>query len=241
MARKHQASTLLKQGRSPCEISREMAISIDSVTQYLCTRVGEGAIRRSHVVFSIPKDDRLAIEQAIGKVGLTESSILRWLRRNGFTQAISNLPAYLVFRDVHPHRVARGDMYEDLTGLEILLHQYVREWLIAQYGEGELWWRQGVPLNIRKDCQSMREADIEPSGHPYSYTTFVHLKEIFEKQWAVLAEGLSPKARSDRKAFLSGLDRLNRIRNRVMHPVRDMPPTEEDFEFLHNYQSFLAS
>jgi len=132
-------------------------------------------------------------------------------------------------------------MYEKLTGLEMLLHQYVRERLIDKYGDGEKWWREGVPLSIRKDCQSLREGDIEPSRDPYSYTTFVHLKEIFEKQWAVLAEGLGARAQSDRKTFLSGLDRLNRIRNRVMHPVRDMPPTEEDFEFLHQYQKFLVS
>jgi hypothetical protein len=240
MARKHQAADLLEQGLSPCEIAREMGISINSVTQYLCTRIGEGAIRRSDVVFSIQRDHRVAIEQAIAQVGQTESGILRWLARNGLADASSNLRAYLVFRDPL-HQVARGDMYERLTFLETVLHQCVKEKLIAKYGDGEAWWRQGVPLSIRKDCQGLREADIEPSRHPYSYTTVVHLKEIFEKQWAVLAGMLGPKAGSDRKAFLSGLDRLNGIRNRVMHPVRDMPPTEEDFEFLHQYQDFLVS
>jgi hypothetical protein len=37
------------------------------------------------------------------------------------------------------------------------------------------------------------------------------------------------------------LDQLNRIRNRVMHPVRRSPPTENDFAFLDDFWNFVVS
>jgi hypothetical protein len=39
----------------------------------------------------------------------------------------------------------------------------------------------------------------------------------------------------EKKKVLSGLVRLNSIRNRVMHPVRHAAPTLEDFEFIQNF------
>jgi hypothetical protein len=62
-----------------------------------------------------------------------------------------------------------------------------------------------------------------------------------DERWELLSAGLSASARADKRQFLSGLDRLNRIRNCVMHPVRGTPPTGEDFAFLGDFWKFVSS
>jgi predicted transcriptional regulator len=47
MARKHEASKLLKEGNNPFEISKNMGISVASVMQYLLLQIMEGAIQKS--------------------------------------------------------------------------------------------------------------------------------------------------------------------------------------------------
>jgi hypothetical protein len=208
-----------------------MGISVKSVVQYFCTQVGEGSLRRSDVLFSISKDDRDAFEEGIQAAGPREADVRDWLQRNRPNVNDEDLVAYLVVRDA---RIALGDMYELLSGFEKGLHSYVRLKLIEEYGD-DRWWRDGVPEGIRAECASLRERDVEPSGDPFKYTTLIHLKEIFDKRWDVLSKGAGSDMRSNKKKFLSDLDQLNRVRNRVMHPVRDCPPTEQDFAFLWRF------
>lgn len=61
MARKDQAARHLLAGSSPRQIANTMGISIGSVEQYLYTKVGEGTIKRSDILFSIDSDTRKLI------------------------------------------------------------------------------------------------------------------------------------------------------------------------------------
>jgi len=45
------------------------------------------------------------------------------------------------------------------------------------FGDGEEFLR-----SFAKDCTLAKEASPEPRAEAYCYTTFIHLRDIFEKQ-----------------------------------------------------------
>jgi len=92
-----------------------------------------------------------------------------------------------------------------------------------------------VPTEIRTYCQEMRETDKEPAVEPFCYTTFVHLSKMLHKQWGLFSEVLPAVIRKDKKKLVDDLDKLNIIRNYVMHPVKGVPITEDD---LSSFASF---
>lgn len=84
-----------------------------------------------------------------------------------------------------------------------------------------------------------REQDDDPDSDPYTYTTFIHLKTIFDKQWSTLSRGLPVSVANDKRLFLDNLQDLNKIRNRIMHPVRRYSPTVGDFQFVLEFALVL--
>jgi len=137
-------------------------------------------------------------------------------------------------------RHALGDMYEDIRAIETHLHELIREALIEKYGEGELeWWREGIPLSIRQNCQSRREEDEDPVEDPYCYTDLLDLWHILDKQWNILKDALPDSFKVNKQGLRSSLIRLNLIRRQVMHPVRGVIPSEEDFEFIREFKEQL--
>jgi hypothetical protein len=234
MARKDQAARLLVAGNSPRQIAKIMGITISSVEQYLYTKVGEGTIKRSDILFSIDSETRKLIEDLIQQLGKTDSnSIFGAARRNGHALDYDELTIYLRLRDA---RVSMGDMYELICRLEMELHQAIKITLVERYGKGEKgWWREGVSNEIRKYCQDSREDDKDPEVEPFCYTTIVHLSKILDKQWALFASVLPATVVSDKKRLLNELNKLNVIRNYVMHPVKGVPITEDDFVFVREF------
>jgi hypothetical protein len=202
----------------------------------LYNQVGQGWLRRSDILFSIDADVRRAIEETIQHTGKDSlSAVARELRRSGTSIDRSDLRVYLKLRDA---RADLGDMYEFIRDIELRLHQYVRSSLVAAYGN-ENWWRQGVPLPVREDCAVTSERDAEPANELYCYTTLMHLRLIFDREWPALSASLPGKLRSDKPEFLDALRRLNRIRNVVMHPVKGIRISDEDFEFVRRLHSQL--
>jgi hypothetical protein len=131
---------------------------------------------------------------------------------------------------------ALGDMYEDLRRIEITLHERIREALIREYGDGEAgWWRHGIPEGVRVKCQERRERDRDDPCQPFSYSDLLDLDASLEEQWALLKD-LFPDYTANRKQLSKDLRRLNRIRNKVMHPVRGVVPDDDDFEFVRGLQ-----
>jgi len=131
---------------------------------------------------------------------------------------------------------ALGDMYEDIRLIEIELHERIRKELVRRYGDGEAgWWRQGVPEGVRVKCQERRERDQDDPCQPFRYSDLLDLDAILEGEWSLLKD-LFPDYSANRKQLSKDLRRLNRIRNKVMHPVRDLVPGEEDFDFVHGLQ-----
>jgi hypothetical protein len=133
-------------------------------------------------------------------------------------------------------RNALGDMYEDIRRIEIGLHAKIREALVRGYGDGEAgWWRQGVPEKVRVKCQERRERDVDDPCQPFHYSDLLDLDAILEDQWALLND-LFPDYAANRRQLSKDLKQLNRIRNKVMHPVRGLVPGEEEFDFVRGLQ-----
>ena len=84
-----------------------------------------------------------------------------------------------------------------------------------------------MPKLVRTDLSKKYEEDDEPAAHPYCYTNLVHLDKILEYNWKELISVLPKNVSADRKKLSKNLNRLNRIRNYVMHPVKGIYPTED--------------
>jgi hypothetical protein len=234
--RRKQAADLLLRGFAPSKIAEEMKLPLGVVMNFLYNQVGQGWIRRSDILFSIDSSVRAAIEDAIRGTGKDSvAAVSRALSAAGINANRGDLRIYLKMRDA---RADLGDMYEFIRDIELRLHQYVRASLIAAYGP-ENWWREGVPLPVREDCAITSERDAEPANELYCYTTLMHLRLIFDREWRALSTSLPGKLRGDKPEFLDSLRRLNRIRNVVMHPVKGIRIGDEDFEFVRRLHSQL--
>ncbi len=131
-------------------------------------------------------------------------------------------------------------MYELVQNIEKNLHKAIREALVNEYGSRK-WWREGIPVGIRQELVSRREADPEPGEEPYNYTTLIHLKEICDKRWAVVSSTFLPEIRADKRKFLTNMTKLNQIRNKVMHPVKGPEPGQDDIRFVQSFKESLGS
>jgi hypothetical protein len=238
MAKKDQAADLLRQGLPPSQIAQQMHITPAVVMQYLCLKIGEGELRRSDIAFSLPHDARVAIEEIIEKADgpVTVGKIQRELRKRHVTTNRIDVGVYLHYRRA---RVVLGDMYELVRNVEVRLHSFIKQAFIAEFTE-ENWWRGGVPDNIRAECAALLEKDPEPADEPYGYTHLINLREILDKRWPILSKFMPKQLLNQKKELMERLLKLNRIRNSVMHPVRNAAITEEDFEFVRDLASDLA-
>lgn len=232
LGRKQLTLQLARAGRTPSEIADRLGAPFATVMAHLYGLVGEGALKRSDIVFSFDQDTRDAIERAIETQGTTDSRKLRKvLLKEDVPIRREDLAVYLTLRDA---RVALGDMYEMVRDTELALHDLIRGAFVREYGEDQ-WWREGVPANVRAECAALYEHDPEPAPDAYGYTSLIHLREILEKRWDVLAPALPPALRTNRKTLLSDLVTLNRIRNAVMHPVRRAAFDDREFLFVRDF------
>jgi len=237
MARKDEAMKLLREGVPPSEIAQRMHISTAAVMTSLCLKIGEGELRRSDIAFSLPRETRAAIEAAIEKTGsLNAAAITRQMKRDGVTANRLDVGVYVNYRRA---RVVLGDMYELVRTLELRLHSFIRDAFIAEYGE-ENWWRSGVPDTIRAECAALREKDPEPAEDAFCYTHLINIREMLDKRWPVLSKYMPKHLLNGKKELLERLLRLNRVRNTVMHPVRNAVLTEDEFEFVRDLEHDLA-
>jgi hypothetical protein len=199
--------------------------------QYLCLKIGEGELRRSDIAFSLSAEVRTAIEDAIQQTGSTSLGVVtRALRKRGIAANRVDVGIYLHYRGA---RAVLGDMYELVRTIEVRLHSFIKHAFITEFGEDQ-WWRSGVPDNIRADCAALLEKDPEPADEPYCYTHLINLREILDKRWPVLAKYMPKHLLNQKKELLDRVTKLNRIRNSVMHPVRNAALDEDAFEFVRD-------
>lgn len=232
---------LLKQGLSPGETRRTRqqagkGSSVNTIIPYIDSLIGAGDIRRSDVLFTIKLKTRREIEVAIGRdQRASDDQVARSLVTAGTTVDPADVAAFRRYGDA---RFSLGDMYENVRAIEVGLHKLVRAALEARQPGGRQWWTDGVPSEIRLECERRRGRDKEPAEHSYNYTDLLHIREIVNRHWDVIAAKLPA---GSRKAELHrDLGRLNRIRRMVMHPSNGRAPSDEDFEFVRAVKKQLG-
>ena len=219
-----------------------MGISLSSVRQYLCTLVGEGLLRHSDIAFNIA--ERHLIEGAICNNGIsvtegpykqlrTAQEIYVTLSKQGHKISRDLVQLYLVTRD------ARPDLYALICEIEVSLHRLVKQTLEAEYGSR--WWREEIPEPTRKNCQGRKEEDSSPLDDPYYYTTFIELESIIDNNWRVSRRLLARTLAVNKPDTLQKLQRINGIRNKVMHPVKVIIQYEDDYRFCRSLLTELSS
>jgi hypothetical protein len=234
MARKQEAVSQLRHGRSPAEIATRMGVSVETVMGYLYNQVGEGKIRRSDILFAVGDDTRMAVQAIEQEHGEINRAQLRRIIRQQYPEVSADEAwVYITLRTPETYL---GDMYWYIYTLESLLHVFIQNALMTAYGND--WWRMGIPENIRADCAATRERDPEPEHEPYCYTTLIHIKEIIDRRWNLFSKVISKGAASKKSEFLSGFTKLNNIRNRVMHAAKGNPPDEADFRVVREFIDF---
>src|SRR6266545_190628 len=232
MGARDEVLEMFRSGLDPIQISSARGTTVQTTIGYLEQLVGRGHLRRSDVLFSTRKERRDPITRLLDGAARGDGRLTplkEALEQQGHDVTWEELRVVVSF---HQPEAPFGDMYEDVRTIECGLHRMVRSVLEEQFGDGEAgWWRQGVPINIRQDCQVRREEDLHPAAEPWCYTDLKHLERIIDRRWSMIAAHL-PVRPEDKQSVLRDLARLNQIRNQVMHPVRAERPSEEDFEFV---------
>ena len=236
--RREEVISLFNQGYSPKEISQKIRnISFKRVMDFLYMQAGERNIRLSDIWFSINHNIRAAVEKYdTAKEGNSEEEEIKTL--------VELADLYMIHKDevslflkLKKKRVTYGDMYELISEIELLLHRTIKNVLIKNYGKE--WWIQVVPQKVREKCEDMYNKDTYRAKEPFSYTSFIDLKILFKKLWSQFENILPIDIVNDKKVFLTKLVRINRIRNGVMHPIKEYKLTSDDFDFVYEFHAAI--
>jgi hypothetical protein len=239
MEKPNRILALLSEGLSPSQIAIQCKVPTSSVIQQISTAVNEGRVRRSEVLSTLNTEWREWVESFVQNGHKLSPERLCASLKLAFDWDIDIEELKLLFAYIGKP-IRAGDMYGLLYEVERTLHTSIKAVLGAKYGFNEAgWWKQGVPEKVRIDCVQARERDLEYTGEPYNFTTLIHLADILEKKWDIFSLRLPTSVAKNKPGFMQNLKRMNNIRNRVMHPVRGMPPTEEEYEFMKEMQRKL--
>jgi hypothetical protein len=136
------------------------------------------------------------------------------------------------------------DTYRFLRDLEMTLHRVIRRTLdLAFPKHDDDWWSKGVPLETRKRCSAMQEEDADHHLEAYSYTNFIDFMKIIgsKSNKDKFREVLPMELADDRKMaqLLKDLERVNEIRNGVMHPIKGIPLLKDQCDFVRRLRDQL--
>jgi hypothetical protein len=230
----------LRSGLTPPEIATQQGVSLSSVLSYLDQAVGENKIARSEIYFSIPVDARTQVERACREREYQPLPGARHVSLEPVAELLLGVDVDLVQVCLAYGPASRyyGELYELVRRYEIDLHNFVRHVLVNHQGEQERrWWYTGVSVNVRKGCAERAEELGRFGLDPWTCTYLLDLQAVIKDQWS-LFDGYFRVA--SRNEVFTQIKTVNDVRNRVMHPVRDTPPTDEDFDTLEEAYARLA-
>jgi len=235
MGVRHDITRQLREGLSPLDIRKGLSRGAN-IVHLVLLQVGEGNLHLSEVFFLIPRERQDQYEGVLERFpGRRMSS---WRSSCAARRLdIEEFTLYVLSKDS-----LHGDMYGHLRDLEVGLHGLVRAVLEHAFCmHDDAWWREGVPERIRVKCAITKEEDPQPMSEPYAYTTLIDLKTILDKQWKVFEKVLPKELSSNKKLLLGWFDRLNAIRNGVMHPIKPIEITQDDFAFVREMRQALSA
>jgi len=227
--RKLEAERLLRDGLYLSQIAERMNVTPRTVTQYLLLGVGERRLRLSDLYFSWPADKRETM-QGYEEAGSSTERPDRGLQSEGLTTGDFEL-----FKALRTRSTFYGDMYEYVSATELRIHSLVRRILEEHFGSHvREWWLNGVPENIRVSCVELREKD-KLRFDAFCYMCLIDLSTIIKHNRNLFKDHLPASHRDNKKLFDREFRRLNRVRNMVMHPIKNRQWSEDKFEFVRDF------
>jgi len=130
--------------------------------------------------------------------------------------------------------------YRLLERIENAIHRLVRQRLENHFGSSEAdWYVRGFPDKLRAELAGKREYDSDRE-EAVAYMDLIDFKSVVEKNWVLFEDvfGAECWGGKQRRARLSGFERLNRIRRPVGHPIRRGISLDE-YRFLEELDKSL--
>ena len=117
--------------------------------------------------------------------------------------------------DIRAAAAAMAPYYEMFYSLEATIRRLISETLEAS--EGEEWWEQVVPEEVRKNGAKARQRELDSgttprSDEPIDFTTFGELGEIIKSNWDVFGAIFSSQRAVERV-----MSSLNTVRGPIAH------------------------
>lgn len=114
---------------------------------------------------------------------------------------------------------------------------------LSERAEGEDWWTEFVPLNIRTSCAQRQEEERNQFPRE-AYLCLIDLKTILEKNWRLFEHHFRAAGVGDKKNGLEWIDAVNcKYRRMAWHPLKrhvtGFKYSSGDIEFLRERIGFL--
>ena len=131
--------------------------------------------------------------------------------------------------------------YAHLWEIETRLHRFVSVRLESEYGHH--WW-QAFPNKLKHECIDKADADKYYTLSPDCYIDFLDLREVIKHDknrefFKPVFESLNSDYKDPQSEFHQKLERVNRIRNNIMHPLKRLAPSHEDMDTLEQFLEFV--
>ena len=221
--------------QSPSLIASKLCAPVKTVIDHLWILVGRGSLRLTDIYFAFSQEQRVTLKAAVDRT--STNHLAEELKRVGLT-----LEEVDLFNKLKKQQVVGSEMYEFVSEIELAIHEFIRNVLVDHFGGlEEQWWREGIPLQIRKKCQSRREEDEQPSDSGFAYTDLIDLSDIIAKNWGLFQPGLHATYQANRKLLQRDFVNLNDVRKAVMHPVKRRKWREGDFQFVRQFREHFWS
>lgn len=142
------------------------------------------------------------------------------------------LDDFLATQDV----AANGKASAIITDLQRTLFEFVIAKL--KQAHGDAWWKEGVPLRIRTDCVQRREEDPD-NLDPEQYLYLKDYISIAANNWTIFAPYFSLLEKGGKDAQLDWMQKINKIRNKTMHPERGLV-SQAELQFVRDHNDLFV-
>ena len=244
-----EAAGLIKLGIAPSDVAKKLGKTerVAELKRLLLTQVGEGGLLLSEIYFSIPEARRKRFQgicdgdPEIGAVKLRLTTLIKSWHPKNRDRKVSDLGPDHGLIECDLYWLSKDspftDTYRFLRDLETSLPRLIRRTLEHFFkAHDDAWWKEGVPVETRKRCVIAKESDASAYLEPCAYMNFIDFKTIIDSNWKAFCEVLPPSLPNERhkKQLLDSFQRLNDIRNCVMHPIKQIPLSQDDCNFVRN-------
>jgi len=128
--------------------------------------------------------------------------------------------------------------YDIIHRIEKNLKEIVLDSLKEEYGEGDLWWYNGIPPAIRKKVNE-RIDEERGAGEREDYFDLVDFRTIALKNWTIFKDLLAYTNKGNKEKKTDWIVKINDMRKIVMHPAKGRIINWQQLSSLREYDAWL--